>query len=709
MSVVRLPLVVPDEATRVRVERLFAAAWQVKRALRRDARARVDAYHAATSRRAALSAVPGKAAAEWRDELGLSRAGLERAAYRHLDASGHLKHHLSKAVAMHIADEVWAGVERHLFPDATGRRHGRPRRGSWWGFTRIPGRARSHTRPRKWETLRLHGTLDGHLTTYRNPALPAELSPVQAAALAGQPTPVLSSPGRAGRSRGRTGRRTAVRHEQVRGISVLAQPRRMPAPVPPAARGKALWWEHNGPLAIVYSGGPAGARGELVLPVRLPQGAGQWPHLLYALGDPECWHKVDLVRRATARGWVYEAHLMILKPAYIPPATRARRVAAPQGRRGGVDGNVSNLATVSFPASPDPAQARQLDVAPSVVSTRLTLSPAERGDLERAVRKARGRQRALERSRRAANAAQYELSKRQRKRQKRRAERGLPARQVPVPGGARRARADGVPLQSPRRDTLSRSHQRIRARHARAAAKATKARAGRARQVAGALVGVHGPHLVIEDCDIRTWQRRWGAACARFTPGLLIAALARECAATGGRLLRASTFTTALSQHCLCGHRTPKTLAERAHRCDGAGGCGLTGDRDLVAAALAAFITFTDPDDPHTARVDYRASRHAIGVHGLSTGPQGALTASTDTLDTPAPPGHPGTPATPARPPRRREWKNDQVASARRTRQRAVPTPDETRPADKRGGHAGQVQPPTRLSGGSTKDPPDRP
>ncbi|MCX5381329.1 hypothetical protein [Streptomyces sp. NBC_00091] len=58
-----------------------------------------------------------------------SREALERCAYKHLEDSGHLKHHVSKALAMHMADEVWNGVQRHLFPDATGKRHGRPKTG----------------------------------------------------------------------------------------------------------------------------------------------------------------------------------------------------------------------------------------------------------------------------------------------------------------------------------------------------------------------------------------------------------------------------------------------------------------------------------------------------------------------------------------------------------------------------------------------------
>ncbi|MGO4426872.1 transposase, partial [Streptomyces sp. MCAF7] len=224
-------------------------------------------------------------------ELGLSRTGLEHRAYRHVEHSRWLSDHVSKALAMHQADEVWAGVARHLHPDASGRRAGRPRTGTWWEYTRIPGRARSHTTDRKWETFRLHGTLTGHLNTFRHPALPDHITnPAQAAAL----------PPR---------------------TSVLAQPRKMPAPPRPTGRiptgtldtaGRprtraATWFDHTGPLTVVFAGGPTG-RGDIVLPVRLPQGAGRWPYLTHYLNDPSRWHKIDLVRRrdaATPGGWVY--------------------------------------------------------------------------------------------------------------------------------------------------------------------------------------------------------------------------------------------------------------------------------------------------------------------------------------------------------------------------------------------------------------------
>ncbi|WP_282694847.1 zinc ribbon domain-containing protein [Streptomyces sp. CC208A] len=564
VSVMVLPLAVTDPADLVRLERLFGAMWSLKRAVQRDARARVDAYWAAFHERNEQGA---KAV---RQRLGLSREALERCAYRHLEAAGHLKHHVSKALAMHMADEVWNGVDRHLFADNTGKRHGRPKVGRWHDFTRIPGRARSHTTERKWETFRLVGTLDGHLMAY-------------------------TGGGRHG----------------------LMQPHRMPTPAKPDGRvttgkgtRKATWWDHTGPLAVVFAGGPDGRRGDLVLPVRIPQGPGQEARVRHFLEAGVRWHKVDLVRRRKAGapgGWVYEAHLMVLGPGYASPAVRQmRQRAAGLDRIGGVDGNVSNLSVVSFPASLDPA-----DGAPA--SSEIVLTDQERARLEKAAKKRRGRARALERSRRAANAAQYGMSKRQRERAERRTRKGLRPRTVAVPGGARDSRSDGRPKQAYRRDRLSAGYRELRARQAEAAASAAEYRRHRARKIAREIIAVHGPVLVVEDCDIRTWYRLWGKRLSQTTPGMLISALETECKAAGGRLVRASTWSTALSQHCLCGQRVTKTLRDREHRCTA---CGLAGKRDLVSAALAAFVGLADSDAPKTARLDSAWSRNAQITYG---------------------------------------------------------------------------------------------
>ena len=100
---------------------------------------------------------------------------------------------------------------------------------------------------------------------------------------------------------------------------------------------------------------------------------------------------------------------------------------------------------------------------------------------------------------------------------------------------------------------------------------------------------------------------RWGRSIAAFTPGRLLKALERECLASGGQLVKASTRRTALSQHCLCGARAKKTLSQRWHAC----ACGAEGDRDLMSALLAACVTHTDIQDPKTARLDPALCKHA--------------------------------------------------------------------------------------------------
>jgi hypothetical protein len=187
-SVICLELDVGERGVRRRVEARWAAVFRLRRALQRDAQRRCRAYWSARRERAA----DPKAL---RERLGLSRKGIEAAAKKHIEASGWMRDHLTKAVGLHVADEVWETVDRHLFVDASGRRHGPPRIGSWWEFTRIPGRARSHTKATVvWETWRLAGTLDGHLQAYRHPDLPPGLS--TAAAVTERPagTSILSKP-----------------------------------------------------------------------------------------------------------------------------------------------------------------------------------------------------------------------------------------------------------------------------------------------------------------------------------------------------------------------------------------------------------------------------------------------------------------------------------------------------------------------------------
>jgi hypothetical protein len=440
------------------------------------------------------------------------------------------------------------------------------RRGSGRGGISPGSRAGplAHQNP-TWETWRLVGILDGQLAGYRHPDLPPGLS--TAAAVTERPA----------------------------GTSILCQPTHLAAPLRPAS-GK--WADHRGVLAVVFTGLSGG---DLVLPVRLPQGAGQWAHLAHFLADPAVWHKIDLVRvrdRKAPGGWRYYPHLLTHQGGYASESTRVRRAAIPTGRRAGLDANVSNLALASFPA----------DHPEHLVVDQITCTDQQQQTAARAATLARDRQRALDRSRRNTNPDQYGPSARQHKRAQRRATAGLPVTHVTNPGGPRTARADGVPLRGYRHDTLSGGYRRTRTDHATAARSASQGKQARARDVAARIVAAHGNTITVEDCSISTWARLWGKRIALFSPGMLVTALASECAATGGRLYRAGTRSTAMSQHCPCGARVPKTLAQRIHDCPQ---CGLRADRDIVSAALAACVELTDPDDPRTARVDYRLA-HAL-------------------------------------------------------------------------------------------------
>jgi hypothetical protein len=246
--------------------------------------------------------------------------------------------------------------------------------------------------------------------------------------------------------------------------------------------------------------------------------------------------------------------------------------------------------------------------------TRVERDQTQKAKDHKRSRRARRRQRELDRSRRAANRAQYQLSKRQKKRARRRAAAGLSPVEV-LPMGPRHARADGVPLQSYKRDQLSRTYQRTRAAEVADAAAAMQARRGRARQIAADLVATHGYQLVAEDVRVSTWSRSWGRGVAAFAPGTLLAAIDREARAVAalaggdGGVIRAATYTTAMSQHCPCGARVDKRLAERVHYCDR---CQLRGDRDAVSAVLASFVVLAQRGDPTSARVDYDAASAAL-------------------------------------------------------------------------------------------------
>ncbi|GAA4263085.1 hypothetical protein GCM10022255_104440 [Dactylosporangium darangshiense] len=277
----------------------------------------------------------------------------------------------------------------------------------------------------------------------------------------------------------------------------------------------------------------------------------------------------------------------------LPGLERAARRAAAAGlsRRGGVDVNVSNLAVVSIPTTGVAADGLR--------ATCVARSGPDADRLAAERLRQRRRNRALQRSRRAANPHQYQLSARQQHRADRRRAAGPPPVTVTTPTGPRIATAAGVPVQAYRRDQLSAGYRRLRAQTAADGAARTRAGRTRAQIVAATIVATHGAELVIEAADLRAWAARWGRGLHAFTPGMLVAALRHETskvAALGGGagLVRAGTRHTAWTQHCLCGTRTPKQLRHRRHHCTT---CGLAGGRDLMAALVCRVGLTANLDD----------------------------------------------------------------------------------------------------------------
>lgn len=94
VSVIRLELDLADERTRARLEAQWEAVFRLRRALQRDAAARCRAYGAAVRERA-------RDPKGLRERLGLTRKGIEAAAKHHIEASGWMRDHLTKAVGLH--------------------------------------------------------------------------------------------------------------------------------------------------------------------------------------------------------------------------------------------------------------------------------------------------------------------------------------------------------------------------------------------------------------------------------------------------------------------------------------------------------------------------------------------------------------------------------------------------------------------------------
>ena len=93
------------------------------------------------------------------------------------------------------------------------------------------------------------------------------------------------------------------------------------------------------------------------------------------------------------------------------------------------------------------------------------------------------------------------------------------------------------------------------------------------------VVALGAVHL--EKLEYAPWQKRWGRTTGLTAPGALVARMKAL-----GTVVEVPTYSTALSQTCICGAKKKKLLSERTHECPS---CGLTVHRDLLSAYLVRF------------------------------------------------------------------------------------------------------------------------
>lgn len=89
-----------------------------------------------------------------------------------------------------------------------------------------------------------------------------------------------------------------------------------------------------------------------------------------------------------------------------------------------------------------------------------------------------------------------------------------------------------------------------------------------------------------EKVSYKAWQKLFGRSVNKRAPGMFMNMVSRKAESAGGQLEDINTRKTALSQTCMCGRKKKKKLSERTHRCE----CGVVAQRDLFSAYLARHV-----------------------------------------------------------------------------------------------------------------------
>ena len=92
-----------------------------------------------------------------------------------------------------------------------------------------------------------------------------------------------------------------------------------------------------------------------------------------------------------------------------------------------------------------------------------------------------------------------------------------------------------------------------------------------------------GKIVSTEKLSYKSFQKNFGRSVAVRAPGMFVDLLTRKAANAGGIVKEQNTWTTKLSQTCICGNVVKKPLKQRHHACS----CGTEAQRDLFSGFLA--------------------------------------------------------------------------------------------------------------------------
>ncbi len=172
--------------------------------------------------------------------------------------------------------------------------------------------------------------------------------------------------------------------------------------------------------------------------------------------------------------------------------------------------------------------------------------------LNRASRKIRLIQRAMDRSKRASNPENFN--------------------------------EDGTVKSGKLRWSFSKRYIRLRAK----LAEAYRRQAAQRKSLHGRLANEvlsYGRDIRVESQSYREFQGKFGRVAGYRAPGLFVAMLARKAGNAGGSVVELNTGALMLSSRCHCGKTKTKPLSQRWHICD----CGVVAQRDLYSAYLGYF------------------------------------------------------------------------------------------------------------------------